>query len=133
MRFILPTFAAICLLSAAFFATSALAETTAQRGVAKERVIREAAKYQREQRYTIRRDGKTIRVTPKATFWLRGTTDADAEVTLRWQITVNTKPMKGTAGKLVCEGRVTVRTSGTGDVNDPTQMRASLAKDACIA
>jgi len=107
--------------------TTASAETAAQRESAKERVIREAVKLQKRNRYTT---SNGTRITPEARWTLWGTNDTDSEVTMKWRIRVKTKPQTGTAGWLICRGRVTVR--GT-DVNNKAAHRASLATDSCIA
>jgi hypothetical protein len=123
---LLPMVAALVVGLGAWGAAEALAETPAQFQVAKDRVVREAAKLQRRGKY---RQGRTV-VMPQTRWTLWGTPQTGATVTMRWRIRVATKPQAGTAGWMVCRGRVTVR----GDqVDNPAALRAALATDSCIA
>jgi hypothetical protein len=108
------------------FAASAPAETGAQRHVAVRAVAHEARQLQREHRY--RRGNVTV--TPRADWWVWGTTANGPVVTLAWRIRVAQPRRSGLARWLVCRGHVTV----SGDqVHDSARLSASLTTDQCVA
>ena len=131
----LPVLAGVLVALLAVGAGQALANTQAQMDVAVARVKAEAVVLQRQGRYKVKQGGKTVRVTPEARYYVWGTTDSDAEVTMRWRIRVRNKPEAGIAPWKVCYGRVTVRPVDPAafDPNNAAALTAALATDRCAA